>query len=115
MVPIFLLLSCPVACPSTTLPSWPAVWQQHSWQWLHLLLPQAAPEVLASKLLGSLYTRGKMASTILIHPVGKTQGNQLLKEGKAAKWQGEGLEGQRLHFCGFAWHNRGTLASSQTP
>lgn len=47
--------------------------------------------------------------------LGEPQGNQLLKESKAAKWQGEGLEGQRLHFCGFIWHNRGTLVSGQIP
>lgn len=106
-------LSAPLL--NSTLTSWPGLWQRQTWQGLYLLLPQAAPEVLSSKLLQSLYTHGGVATSNLTHPVGKPQGNQLLNESKAEKCQGGKLEGQRLHFCGFTQHNRGTLASSQIP
>lgn len=82
---------------------YPGGWQPQPWQWLFLLLPQAAAKLLSSKFLQSLYTRGRVGISILTPPVGKPQPDQLLKESKAAKCWGEKLKGRgciSVALCG---------------
>lgn len=86
--------SHPLSCLSTPLNlisssllpiSHPARQQSQAQQWLCLLLPQAAPNLLSSKFLHSLYKHSRVGTSILTSPVRKPQSKQLFKESNAAK------------------------------